>query len=151
MMYPTFANSARLSRIHTEPARSFHPNITTTSLDFSKLYWDPHGRGYLGYREKTITFRAKLVVVRSNSDPSCWVCFARALVCLVLALSRCAPSIAQTVYGSIVGQVLDSSGAVVKDASVSAIDLGTSESRSDTTKREGDYQFVNLLPGRYRI
>jgi hypothetical protein len=100
---------------------------------------------------KTITFRAKPVVVRSNRDSSCWVCFARALVCLVLALSRCAPGVAQTVYGSIVGQVSDISGAVVKDASVTAIDLGTSESRSGTTKSDGDYQFVNLLPGRYRI
>ena len=72
-------------------------------------------------------------------------------MCLVLALSRCAPGIAQTVYGSIVGQVSDISGSVVKDASVTAIDLGTSESRSGTTKSEGDYQFVNLLPGRYRI
>ena len=49
------------------------------------------------------------------------------------------------------GPVSDIGGAVVKDASITAIDLGTSESRSGTTKSEGDYQFVNLLPGRYRI
>ena len=54
-------------------------------------------------------------------------------------------------YGSLVGQVTDVSGAVVKDASITAIDLGTSESRSGTTNNAGDYQFVNLVPGRYRI
>ncbi len=73
------------------------------------------------------------------------------MVCLLLALFRCSPSAAQTVYGSLVGQVTDVSGAVVKDASITAIDLGTSESRSGTTNNAGDYQFVNLVPGRYRI
>lgn len=72
-------------------------------------------------------------------------------VVLGLALLYCLPSAAQTVHGSIVGQVSDISGAFVKDASVSVTDLGTSESRSSATNSEGDYRFVNLVPGRYRL
>jgi len=55
------------------------------------------------------------------------------------------------VYGSIVGRISDSSGAVVKGASVSVTDIGTGESRISTTNADGDYRFVNLLPGTYRI
>jgi len=62
-----------------------------------------------------------------------------------------APSAAQVVYGSIVGRISDSSGAVVKGASVSVTDIGTGESRISTTNADGDYRFVNLLPGTYRI
>jgi hypothetical protein len=69
----------------------------------------------------------------------------------MLALWACSPSAAQTVYGSIVGRVSDISGAVIKDASVTVIDQGTGESRSSATNSEGDYGFVNLVPGKYRM
>ena len=74
-----------------------------------------------------------------------------ALLGLVLALWACLPSPAQAVYGSIVGRVSDVGGAVVKDASVTATDLGTSESRISATNSEGDYRLVNLVPGRYQV
>src|SRR5271165_5713617 len=69
----------------------------------------------------------------------------------LVAVWSSAPSAAQVVYGSIVGRISDSSGAVVKGASVSVTDLGTGESRISTTNGDGDYRFVNLLPGAYRI
>lgn len=60
-------------------------------------------------------------------------------------------STAQTFYGSIVGTVADPSGAVVPGALVTLTNLGTSERRTSTTDTGGNYQFVNLVPGRYRI
>src|SRR5271157_3098215 len=78
-------------------------------------------------------------------------CVAQALLGLLLALWPWLTSTAQVAYGSIVGRVSDSSGAVVKSASVRVTDLGTDESRVSTTYSDGDYRFVNLIPGKYRI
>ena len=86
----------------------------------------------------------------SEDERRC-LCLAPSLLGLALALWAGSSCAAQTVYGSIVGRVSDITGAVVKDASVTVTDLGTSESRSGATNSEGDYQFVNLVPGRYRM
>ena len=59
--------------------------------------------------------------------------------------------LAQSFYGSMVGTVTDASGAVISEATVTLINLGTSERRAATTDGSGNYQFVNLVPGRYRI
>lgn len=57
----------------------------------------------------------------------------------------------QTFYGSISGTVLDATGAAVPGAAVTLTNLGTSEKRSMETDVTGSYQFVNLVPTRYRI
>src|SRR5438874_12407432 len=58
---------------------------------------------------------------------------------------------AQTFYGSIVGTVTDASGAVMPGARVTVTNLGTAETHSMDTTGEGLYQFVNLVPGKYRL
>ena len=74
-------------------------------------------------------------------------------VCLVMAgifgANQMLP--AQSFYGSMVGTVTDATGAVVADASVTLINMGTSERKLALTDASGNYQFVNLVPGRYRI
>jgi Carboxypeptidase regulatory-like domain len=57
----------------------------------------------------------------------------------------------QTVYGSIAGTVLDSSGAAIPGTTVTLTNLGTSEKRSMVSDAAGAYTFVNVLPGSYRI
>jgi hypothetical protein len=74
-----------------------------------------------------------------------------------LALCFCVTSIfspplsAQTTYGAIAGAVTDPSGAAIADAQVSLTNLGTAEKRSQASGPDGLYDFVNLIPGRYRI
>ncbi len=58
---------------------------------------------------------------------------------------------AQTFYGSLVGNVNDASGADVPQANVILINLGTTDRRTAQTDGTGNYQFVNLPPGRYRV
>jgi len=58
---------------------------------------------------------------------------------------------AQTFFGSMIGTVSDASGAAVPDASVTLINTGTSERRAAQTDALGSYQFVNLVPGAYRL
>jgi hypothetical protein len=80
-------------------------------------------------------------------------------VALCLRLSVCVACIAvfisplpgQTFYGSVVGTVTDASGASVPGATVSLTHLGTSDRRTAVTDTTGSYQFVNLIPGPYRV
>ena len=58
---------------------------------------------------------------------------------------------AQNVYGTIAGTVTDASGASVPDATVTLTNLATAEKHSQPTSGSGDYTFVNILPGRYRL
>jgi carboxypeptidase family protein/TonB-dependent receptor-like protein len=72
-------------------------------------------------------------------------------VCILLA-GVLAPGLsAQTTYGSISGEVTDSSGAAIADAQVTLTNLGTLEKRTQATGNDGLYTFVNLFPGRYKI
>lgn len=58
---------------------------------------------------------------------------------------------AQTVYGSMVGTITDPSGGVIPGASITLINLGTTEKRTIASDAAGSYRFVNLVPGRYQV
>jgi hypothetical protein len=57
----------------------------------------------------------------------------------------------QNVYGTIAGNVTDSSGAAMSGATITLTNLETSEKHTMSTDASGNYTFVNLFPGRYRI
>ncbi len=61
------------------------------------------------------------------------------------------PSGAQTFFGSIVGTVTDTTGATVPRATAVLINIGTAERRTAETDDSGNYRFVNLIPGKYRV
>ena len=71
-----------------------------------------------------------------------------AFVCALL--TPCAVQ-AQALYGSIVGNVKDSSEAVVAGATVTLINVDTKQSRETTTSDTGGYDFATLLPGPYEM
>jgi hypothetical protein len=70
---------------------------------------------------------------------------------LALLVSAAPVSSAQSVYGSIVGTVTDPSGAAIAGAKVTLTNLATNEPRAAVSDGNGDYTFVNLLPGSYGI
>lgn len=77
---------------------------------------------------------------------------ARWLLCISICLALSGPlALSQTFYGSIVGTVTDPSGATVPSAVVVLTNIGTAERRNAVTDNDGNYQFVNLVPGRYRV
>lgn len=57
----------------------------------------------------------------------------------------------QTFYGTVVGSVQDSTGAVIPGAGVTLTNLATGEQRVQETSTAGLYRFVNLVPGQYRL
>src|SRR5216683_2574784 len=71
--------------------------------------------------------------------------------CFVIWFLTAAASFGQTFYGSIVGSVRDASSGSVTQANVTVINLGTAERRSGPTDSAGNYQFVNLVPGQYKV
>jgi outer membrane receptor protein involved in Fe transport len=61
------------------------------------------------------------------------------------------PLDAQVLYGSIVGQVEDQSGAAVPSAKITASNRATGFVREFTADEEGRYSIPNLLPGTYEV
>jgi len=74
----------------------------------------------------------------------------RPIFLLLLAIANL-PSFGQTSFGSIVGTVTDPSGAAIGGATVELTNSGTSERRTATTESSGNFNFVNLIPGEYRV
>jgi Carboxypeptidase regulatory-like domain len=73
--------------------------------------------------------------------------------CVVLGLLAACSSAAygQAISGSLVGTVLDSSAAVVANATVEATKIDTGITTTTTTGSTGAYRFENLPVGTYRI
>ena len=57
----------------------------------------------------------------------------------------------QTFYGSIVGMVTDPTGAAIEGAKVTLTNIGTGGTRTAMTVTDGIYQFVDLVPGNYKV
>ena len=57
----------------------------------------------------------------------------------------------QAVYGSIVGDVTDQSGAVVPGATVNVVSVETGQQFNEAADGSGRYNVVNLLPGHYNV
>jgi hypothetical protein len=88
----------------------------------------------------------------SQKNPFLRQCSRHALSCLLLIVSLLPlKSLAQSTFGSIVGTVKDSSGAVIPGATVMLTNSGTAAQRTVTTDQHGDYSLVNLNPGKYQI
>src|SRR5579863_981024 len=57
----------------------------------------------------------------------------------------------QVILGSIVGAIVDASGGSVIGAKVIVTNTGTGERREGLSRVGGDYEFLNLVPGLYRV
>ena len=77
------------------------------------------------------------------------------LVCLALLAATAAvssnPLFGQAFYGSVVGTVTDQSGAALSGAAVNLTNVSTSEKHQTQSGAGGDYEFLNLVPGTYRV
>lgn len=69
----------------------------------------------------------------------------------LLFLGLAQVSFAQSVTGSIVGTVTDSTGGTISGATVVVTNEGTNTSFKTSTDRHGDYKVTNLPAGQYRV
>ena len=79
----------------------------------------------------------------------------RAMVCslaaVLLTVALAVPAAAQTLYGSLTGNVTDASGAAVPNAKVEALNVGTGIVKTAQTDERGAYLFNDLQPGHYKV
>ena len=79
-------------------------------------------------------------------------CGGMAVLVVLLAATVAAPSLnAQVLYGSIVGNVKDSSGAAVPGAAVTATHHETKATRETVTDATGVYRLSTVQPGTYTV
>jgi hypothetical protein len=69
----------------------------------------------------------------------------------IAIISAAAPATAQVLYGSIVGNVTDSQGAIVPGVVVTITNKENNLTRDTTTNSEGNYSLGNVLPGVYDV
>ncbi len=87
----------------------------------------------------------------NRSGPSRARVFVAAMLTLSLGLLAAAESTAQTLYGSVIGSVKDSSGAAIPGATVTITNKETSLTRDATTSDDGAFSIINVLPGNYDL
>ncbi len=69
----------------------------------------------------------------------------------ILTLILAANAFAQAEQGKIVGQVIDANGAIVPGATVTAVNVGTNETRTVTANNDGNYSIAPLKAAMYKI
>ena len=79
----------------------------------------------------------------------------RSTVHLTLAifcvLAFCHASYAQSTFATVLGTVKDPSGSLIPMATVSLMNTGTNSEHSATTNTNGEYEFVNVEIGNYKL
>ena len=73
------------------------------------------------------------------------------IVLLLLLLSLASTAFAQLTTADILGTVSDATGAVIPNANITLVNLGTNESRVAQSNATGDYSFTLLPVGHYSI
>jgi len=73
------------------------------------------------------------------------------LLSIVLVFTTALSLYGQSTYGTVDGTVMDPSGAAVAGADVTLTNTGTQEKHTQATGGTGAYQFVNVIPGNYRL
>src|SRR5205085_7847216 len=97
---------------------------------------------WTNFRSRGIMFTINL----RNGLLGCSIFFA-----FVLALVAPPQTEAQVLYGSIVGNVKDSTGAVVPQVTVTVVNKETNLTRQATTDEAGGYSFTNIQTGNYSL
>ncbi len=87
----------------------------------------------------------------SQLTPTIWSLTAVAVVSLMFVPTLSPPVQAQVLYGSIVGNVTDQTGAAVPEATVTVTHRETGVSRTTTTTPAGTYSLPNLPSGTYEV
>ena len=79
---------------------------------------------------------------------SFWGSTVRLILILILG---CSAALAQSTFGTIVGTVRDSSGALMPSVVITVENTGTSFRRSTMADESASYSFLNLEPGTYKV
>ena len=77
--------------------------------------------------------------------------WARVAMCAFLLVTYAFPLSAQTLYGTLLGNVTDETGLAVPGATVKITHTETTQTRESTTSATGTYNFPNVPTGTYQV
>src|SRR5690242_7564777 len=86
--------------------------------------------------------------IHSNSIVKLLTLAIAALVAIAVTVS---PAAAQTLFGSVVGNVTDVSGAAIPGATVTVVSAQTNDTRTTETNDRGEYTVATMTVGTYTI
>ena len=99
-----------------------------------------------------------MTLIRSRSEVQCFrIRNCSSITCLLIIFTLCIAIInsremsAQTAFGTVVGTVSDPTGAAMPNVQVTLTNKGTNEVRQDQTDHVGNYQFLNVPVGSYKL
>ena len=81
----------------------------------------------------------------THRGPAFWL----AVLALLTALSF--PAFSQSTGGRILGRVADPTAAVLSGVKITLVNEATGATRDTQTNASGDYTFVEVVPGTYRV
>src|SRR5580658_4191920 len=87
----------------------------------------------------------------SSSVSFCCGIVPRVLLACCLSALGASPLVAQSTFGTILGTVRDSSGALLQGAQVTLVNTGTTAARTEVTDASGGYAFRNIDVGEYTL
>ena len=70
---------------------------------------------------------------------------------LGVIVSFTVPALSQSTSGRIVGRTADPTGAVLAGVKITLVNEATGANRSTQSNTNGDYNFVEVVPGSYRV
>lgn len=73
------------------------------------------------------------------------------LMAVIVLILKPAAGWSQTVYGTIAGTVTDATGGAIGNANLTLTNLDTGATSKIQTNASGNYTFVNILPGHYKL
>ena len=73
------------------------------------------------------------------------------ILSLLFLTTLIAPVVSQSIFGTILGTVRDTTGSVIPGATVKIINIDENTVRTVQSNDNGDYEAVNMKPGRHRI
>lgn len=96
-----------------------------------------------------LCFVAPKLLRSSGGDMRKLIFLAVPLVCFMLGLTPCA--FPQATTGTILGTVVDATGAMIAGAEVSATNKATNLKQTDRSGPDGSYRLAHLVPGSYTV
>ncbi len=90
-------------------------------------------------------------VQRLVDAQSKWLCVRYVALLFLITVPLLRPAYGQVFRASITGEVMDPSGAVVPNATITAVNVDTKVAASTKTNQKGVYSLLYLLPGTYTV
>ena len=155
MLTKTYTSGVNCLATVNDEVKPHRPAAESDLLSLRGESSSRHGQWRAPWKtSEIIVGKAFCAAIRERANLSFLHLAIRPVTCvplLAMVLSGTQPAHAQTLYGTIVGVVTDSNGAVIAGANVSVTQIETNETRQATTNSSGGYTLSTVAAGTYTV